>query len=182
MKPFKHVVYLCKKWHPNCNYQLQPKTPRKCVYRSCTCGLCFSKCLRTKKENITCPSPFFFVLFTQSTSVPFYNSTSIFSHDKLLQGSTSRLRTKEGVVLQDLVKHCTLTPRANKFICGEGSFWIQLQSLSRRNKIREENICCKGAWDAGTFFFLEGWKIVGFCLFMGLFYCRSVSCLSMKLQ
>lgn len=176
MKPFKHVVYLCKKWHPNCNYQLQPKTPQKCVYRICTCGLCFSKCLRTK-ENITCPCLFLFVLFTQSTSVPFYNSTSIFSHDKLLLRSTSRLRTKEGVVLQDLVKHCTLTPRANKFICGEGSFWIQLQALSRRNKIREENTCCKGAWDAGTFFF-GGVENCG-VLFV---YCRSVSCLSMKLQ
>lgn len=41
MKPFKHIVYLCNKWHPTCSYQLQSQTLWKCRSRAVHVGYVF---------------------------------------------------------------------------------------------------------------------------------------------
>lgn len=103
----------------------------------------------------------------------YHNSTSIFSHDKCPMGNTSRLRPSAGVVLQVLLKHCSLPARANSSVEKDPSgckFW---------DKNLKQNVAkqswCQGFWCVGVFFWQrEGWEFLFVCLcfwgFAGLFH------------
>lgn len=153
MKCFKHVVYLCEKEHPTFHYHLQPQTPRKCWSRSCTSGLCFLSHSGPRRRLLALlPFSLFSLPNLPQSPSNYYNSTSIFSHDKSLMRNISRLRTSAGMVLPDLVKHCSLISKANSLVEKDPSGFKF--KIFEEIKYERKKLVAKGIGVLGLFVYL----------------------------
>lgn len=150
-----------------CCYQPPAQTPQKCWSRSCTFWFCFRSPSGPRRRIWLALLPLFSLPNPPHSPSDYYNSTSIFSHDKLLMGNTPRLRTRAGVVLQDLVKHCSLTARAKSFMEKDPS-GFKFKILEEETKYKRKKLVPKGLGVLGPFFFfLRGGRLECFvCLWV----------------